>query len=162
TDRFSEGRSIMKHQYRVARLLASLALLTTTVARADALHDWNVKAIEAAVAARMPPALATRTTAIVQTAVYEAVNAATGRYPAGELKLRAAPSASIDAAIAAANHVVLAKLIVAQSPAIDAAFQAALAAIPDGAAKSDGVALGEAAAEGVLALRNEDGTTTAE
>jgi hypothetical protein len=65
----------MKHANRAATLLASLALLTTTVARADALHEWNVKAIEAAVAARMPPALATRTTAIVQTAVYEAVNA---------------------------------------------------------------------------------------
>jgi PAP2 superfamily len=152
----------MKHAYRVARLFASLALLTTTLARADALHEWNVKAIEIAIAARMPAAQATRTNAIVQTAVYEAVNAITGRYAAGELKLQAPAGASIDAAIAAANRVALSGLMAAQSPAIDAAYQDALVAIPDRPAKTDGIALGEAAATGVLAQRENDGAATTE
>ena len=70
---------------------------------------------------------ANRAMAIANTAVYEAVNAITRRYPAGALKLEAAPGASVDAAIAAANRTALAKLLPSQQAAIDGAYQAALA-----------------------------------
>ena len=70
--------------------------------------------------------------AIVNTAVYEAVNAITKRYPAGTLKLEVAPGTSVDSAIAAANRTALSKLLPSQQSAIDHAYQAALSKIADG------------------------------
>ena len=75
---------------------------------------------------------------------------------------RRAPNASVDAAVAAAHRATLAKLIPAQQKAIDAAYQAALAGIPDGPAKAAGIAVGEKAAAAVLAQRADDGAAPAE
>jgi hypothetical protein len=44
---------------------------------------------------------------------------------------------------------------------VEAAYLAGLAAIPDGPAKVRGVAVGEAAAAAILALRSDDGSDTA-
>ena len=64
-----------------------------------------------------------------------------------------APSASQDAAAAAAAHTVLAELYPPQQSTLDAALAASLAKVQDGPAKAAGVALGKAAAEKMLALR---------
>ena len=100
--------------------------------------------------------------AIVHTAVYEAANAITRRYPASGLPLEAAPGASVEAAIAAANHATLAQLVPSQQAAIDTAYQAALATIADGPAKTAGLSVGVKAAEMILALRANDGAATRE
>jgi hypothetical protein len=81
--------------------------------------------------------------AFVQTAVYDAVKAA----PKGS---------SVEAAVAAANRAVLLKLLPAQQATIDKAYDAALGAIADGAAKSAGIAAGERAAAAVFARRAND------
>jgi len=145
-----------------ASLLSAIALLASTSSRADALHDGNVKATEIIFAARMPPGPSYRATAISQTAVYEAVNAITGRYGSGGTKPRTSADASIDAAIAAAHRGVLSKLMPAQQPAIDAAYQAALGMVGDGPAKTNGIAIGEASAAAVLAARANDGAAAPE
>jgi hypothetical protein len=131
-------------------------------AHADVITDWNVKAADIIVDADLGTPPANRVLAIANTAVYEAVNAITKRYPANGLKLEAAPGASVDAAIAAANSATLTKLVSSQQVAIDGACQAALAKIADGAAKTAGIAVGERAAAAVLALRAEDGAATGE
>ena len=95
-----------KHRQMVLLVVAA-ALLAGPMARADVVTDWNVKAGEIVVEAKLGPPPANRVLAIVQTAVYEAANAITKRYPASGLKLEAAPGASVDAAIAAANHATL-------------------------------------------------------
>jgi hypothetical protein len=69
----------------------------------------------------------------------------------------AAPGASLDAAVAAANRAALSRLLPAQQETIERAYQAALAAIPAGPAKSSGIAAGEQAAAAVLAARADDG-----
>jgi len=136
--------------------------LNTTPSRADAVTDWNVKAGEMVVEAKLgtPPAM--RVLAIVHTAVYEAANAITRRYPAGTLKLDAAPGASVDAAIAAANHATLVKLLPSLQPAVDSAYQAALAKLADGPAKVAGISVGQKAAAAVLAASAEDGAGVVE
>ena len=136
--------------------------LAAAPARADVVTDWNVKANELVVEAKLgtPPAM--RIMAIVHTAVYEAANAVTKRYPAGALKLDAAPGASLDAAVAAANRATLLKLLPSVQPAIDTAYQAALAKMADGPAKAAGIAVGEKAAAAVLALAAEDRANAAE
>ena len=140
----------------------AIALLAHATAWADVITDWNVAAADIVFAAGMPPPPANRTLAIVQTAVYEAVNAITKRYPADRVTLDAAPGASIDAAVAAANRAALAVLVPAQRAAIDAAAQKALIAIPDGPGKTAGIALGEQAAAMIVAMCADDGAAAPE
>ena len=146
----------------IALLLAAIALLFSPMARADAITDWNVKACDFVVEAKLMAPPANRVMAIVHTAMYEAVNAITKRYPANELRVDALPGASVDAAVAAACHVALAKLLPSQQAAIDGAYNAALALITDGAAKTAGIAVGEKAAAAILTLRADDGATASE
>jgi hypothetical protein len=136
-----------------AALPAVVAWLAGAVAEADVVTDWNDTAAATAAAADLAPQPTYEVMAAVQTAVYEAVNAVTGRYPSEGATLPASPGASVPAAIAAANREVLSKLVPGQQAAIDGAFQAALAAVPDGPARQDGIAVGERAAASVLARR---------
>src|SRR6185295_6395360 len=93
----------------------------------------------------------------VQVSVFEAVNAITRRYPAYRVQMTPAPGASVDAAVAAATRTALLKLMPAQQAAIDADYQALLGSVPDGQAKTNGIAVGEQAATAIVALCADDG-----
>jgi hypothetical protein len=150
-----------KYQQR-ALLVIVASWLVGPMAHADIVTDWNIKAGEIIVDARLGPAPANRALAIVQSAVYEAVNAITRRYPLDRVPLDASPGASVEAAVAAANRATLAQLVPAQQAAIDTAYHAALAMIADNPAKAAGIAVGEQAAVAILASRAEDGAATGE
>ena len=143
-------------------LLAVVSALASSKVWADTVTDWNARAGEIILEAKPGAPPASRAMAIVQTAVYEAVNAITRRYPASRLKLKAAAGASVEAAIAAANRAALTKLLPAQQASIDRAYEAALANIADGPAKAAGIAVGEKAAAAILAQRADDGAATPE
>ena len=137
-------------------ILAAVILLGAPGARADVVTDANAKAAD--IASKHPATpIAVRTMAIVQVSVFEAVNAIAGRYPAYRVQITAAPGASADAAVAAATRTALLKLMPAQQAAIEADYQAALKALPDARAKTDGVAVGEQAAAAILASCADDG-----
>ena len=142
--------------------LAGLLLLFHSPSRADTVTDWNQTAADIVAAAKLTPAAATRAMAVVQTSVYESVNAVTRKYPPGAMKVEAAAGSSLDAAIAAANHAALKKLVPSQQAAIDSAYQTAIAAIADGPAKANGIALGEKAADAVVTMCASDGADKAE
>jgi hypothetical protein len=130
---------------RAARAVA-IALPLAAVAgdaAADAVTDWNVRANDIVIEAKLgtPPAI--RVMAYVQTAVHQAVG-------------DGARGANLDAAIAAANRAVLTRLLPAQQASIDKAYEAALAAVADGAGKAAGIAAGERAAAAVFARRASD------
>ena len=137
--------------------IAFASLLWGTTAVADVVTDWNVIANDTVVAAGMGPPGANRTIAMTQTAVYEAVNAITKRYPPDRVTPTAASDASVPAAVAAANRAMLTRLVPSQQVAIDKAYGTAIAAIADGPAKAAGIAAGEQAAAAVLAWRADDG-----
>ena len=118
-----------KHRW-MTLLVVAASLLAGPLAQADVVTDWNVTAGDIVVEAKLPPPPTYRVMAIVQTAVYEAVNAITKRYPPDRVKLDAAPGASVDAAVAEANRATLSQLVPSQQAAIDSAYQAALSAIP--------------------------------
>ena len=84
--------------------------------------------------------------------IYDAVITITGGYEPFAYRAARRPNASVEAAVAAAGRALIAKLIPAQASVGDAAYEAALAAVPDGAAKTEGIAVGEAAAAAALAL----------
>jgi hypothetical protein len=147
----------MNARRTLARGLLATAFLTALAAQADVVTDWNQKASEITVAHQAGP-WGQAPMVLIQAAVFEAVNAITRRYPqAGYLKLEAPAGASIDAAVAAANRAVLTRMATTQAAAIEVAYQAALAAVPEGKGKADGIALGERAAAGILALRAPTG-----
>ena len=150
-----------KHRW-MTLLVVAASWLAGPLAQADVVTDWNITAGDIAVAAKLPPPPTYRVMAIVQSAVYEAVNAITKRYPPDRVKLDAAPGASVEAAVAEANRATLSQLVPSQQAAIDSAYQAALSAIPPGQAKTAGLAVGEKAAAAILAWRAEDGAATGE
>ncbi len=139
----------------VGILFASM-LAGAACAHADPVTDANARACEIISKVPLTP-IAVRAMAIVQVSVFEAVNAITGRYPPYPAKIDAAPGASVEAAVAAATHETLLKLVPAQEAAIEADYQSALAKLPAGPATADGIADGNRAAAAVLALRADDG-----
>ena len=143
-----------------ACLLTIALAAVAPLAAADAVTDWDKVACDVVGATKVATPLAVRTMAIAQTAVYEAVNAITGRYPGGNRGQAA--QASVDAAVAAANRAVLAALVPEQNAAIEAAYAKALAAIAEGKAREAGIVIGERAAEDVLARRRDDGSVAPE
>jgi hypothetical protein len=150
-------------------LLCSLFLSART-ARADVVLQWNEIAVRTLTTQNpaLNPFAQARFAAIVQLAVFEAVNTITGKYegylgspsaPTGNT-IAAAAGSSPEAAAAAAAHKVLTTFFAGNTAALDADLAATLAAIvASPAAKANGVAAGEAAAGAVLALRAGDGSS---
>jgi hypothetical protein len=137
-------------------LLAVFILVGAPGAHADVVTDANTRATD--VVSRIPSTpIAVRMMAIVQVSVFEAVNAVTGRYPPQRAKLAPVPGASVEAAVAAATRTALSKLMPAQQAVIDADYQALLASVSDGPAKTAGIGLGEQAATAIVALCADDG-----
>jgi hypothetical protein len=128
------------------------------LARADVVTEWNT--VMRTVAAGQNPFAQARTAAIVHLAVFEAVNAITGGYRSYlSPPIAATQPASAEAAAVAAAHRALTVLLPASAAVLDDARAASLARIADGAAKGNGLAVGEAAADAMLALRANDGAT---
>ena len=150
---------------RKLRLITSLVgftLAASIAAKADAVTDWNKRACDILGPASFETPVANRALALMHTAIYESVNAITKKYPAGDIKIEAPAGASVDAAVAAAARTTLLKLAPSKLAEIEFAYQGALAAVPEGQAKTDGIAVGERAAAAVLAARSEDGSATVE
>jgi hypothetical protein len=131
----------------------------TIVSRADVVIDWNVIATNAAFAAGKNSLEQSRIYAMTHAAIHDALNAIDRRYKLYALDRRAEPNASPEAAVAAAARDVLVAQLLTQKETIDAAYAASLAGIADGPAKTNGVAIGQAAAAAILALRSADGST---
>src|SRR5215467_1903159 len=88
-------------------LVMAAVLFASAVARADVVLDWNAIAVDTAIANGTNPVAQARDAAIVQLAVFEAVNAITGNYQPYLGTIVAPSGASSDAAAAQAAHDVL-------------------------------------------------------
>jgi hypothetical protein len=118
--------------------------------------DWNVIALRSTAAAPFNPPLESRDIALVQAAVFDAVNSITRHYRTYAIHVRAHPNALAVAATASAAHATLTALLPAQQATLDSAYQKSLAAVPAGKAKQGGIAAGQEAAAGMLSLRASD------
>jgi PAP2 superfamily len=157
----------------VAAVASVVALCTgSALAATNPVSDWNAIAVQTLLAAGQGQIPATRTLAIIHIAIHDALNAIDSRYERYAFTGTAPHGASVDAAIASAawNAIVgavgvgllpipnfgppdLQEAAVAQA---HAKYAAALAQIPDGISKDDGVAVGQAAAAAILARRTGD------
>jgi hypothetical protein len=123
----------------------------------DSVIVWNRVAQRTAIqVAKQFQAQSAISIAFAQAAVYDAVIAIDGGYTPYQVRLQPRPGASVDAAVAAAAHDVLVHYFPAQQPALDADYMQALSTIPDGTPKAEGTAVGQAAAAGLIALRQGD------
>jgi hypothetical protein len=139
----------------------------------DAVTVWNANAGVAATAACIAPLdnpfHESRIYAMMHVAIHDALNAIDRRSQPYTFH-KHEPGASPDAAVAAAARDVLVPLIrqlplelvspscvAAGVASAEAAYTAALAAIPDTPAKAQGIAVGHDAAAAILALRAADG-----
>jgi PAP2 superfamily len=152
----------------VATTLATAAFAEETgVARTDqsrgnAVTHWNAIALDAfAPTEGTNPMMQSRSFAILHAAIHDALNAIDRRFESYTPGLKAAPDASPDAAVAAAAREVLVTLVPEQAMLIDSAYSRALETLPDGPARTAGIATGQAAARATLTRRQNDGNETA-
>jgi PAP2 superfamily len=134
----------------------------TATASADVITDWNEKAIGVVMAKPLPPWLGERVMAQVHVAMFDAVNSIERRYQPYLVQLPADPTASAEAAAASAAGAVLMVLHPEAEGEMRAALDTYLAKVPDGDAKSQGTALGQAVAAKVLEARRNDGASMPE
>jgi hypothetical protein len=147
-------------------LLAALAgaLLAPPGARANTVTDWNEIASTAIVSTGgQPPPVSVLSFAMVQGAVYDAVNAIDRGYRPYLIAPPTRPDDSEDAAAATAAFRVLTTLFPAQQTALSERYYASMAGIADvpAGAKAGGAAVGAAAAAAMLADRADDGRFSA-
>src|SRR4029077_1418316 len=146
--------------------LALIALASPTVARADAVTDWNVIASTAIVTnAGQPPPVSVLHFAMVQGAVYDAVNAIDRGHQPYLVQPNANPTDSKEAAAATAAFRVLVGfdnlpgLFPAQLPTWQPVYNAYIAGLPDNppGSRAAGIAIGETTARAMLNARMNDG-----
>ncbi len=130
----------------------------TKITRGDVIIAWNATMLEAARVTKDSLGLFTRTMAMVQAAIYDAVNDIDRLGSVYHVNVNAPAGSSPGAAAAEAAYDVLMSLIPQEKALYDATLAETLADIPDGAAKTDGIAVGDQVAAGILAWRANDGS----
>jgi hypothetical protein len=160
---------MMKFIQKFCLVLIVVTLVGST-ARADEVVDWNQTLFRAALVAGTTPLVTTRVAAIVQAAVFDAVNGIERRYTPIHVPPAGPAGASRDAAAAKAAYTALVALYPLPSPPIPAnltalknmldarlAVSMAIISARDGrAAAASGAQWGETVANAILAWRSTD------
>jgi hypothetical protein len=162
-----EGMSVSRARTPSRSVLAAtigawVVVGAPTSAFANVITDWDDKAIVAVTPLSSlggtSPYMAQRMMAMVHAAMFDAVNSVERRYRPYLVQLPADPGTSKEAAAAAAAAAVLSTIDEKTAGEMKTALASYLASVPDSAAKSDGLKLGEAVAAKVLDARKNDGS----
>ena len=143
--------------------LIALAVCTLSsprvVAASNAVLDWNEQALNATRLARNPPPPASYFLAVYHLAIFDAVNGITRTHRGWLINDPAPAGADMDAAVAGAAHTALLALWGSSTNPrnLQAVYEKTLAAIPDGQAKTDGLAWGKHVADAILAKCEDSG-----
>lgn len=124
----------------------------------DLVLQWNDVMREAIRVTNTAATFNSRIMAITHGAIYDSINALDRTHEPYLVDTIAHPGASREAAVAAAAHRALITLLPTQASVFDAKLTESLAAVPDGKAEDDGVALGRYVADQILAMRQNDGS----
>jgi PAP2 superfamily len=146
-------------------LIAAAALAAPAVASADVVSDWNRTMVDALEVDATPPPPSARVGAIVQSAVFDAVNGIARRYTPMHVLPDAPRGASRAAAAAAAAHEALVTVFPAQQAMLDQRLDDTISQIADACTGDDrsiaeGLQWGKTVADETLAWRATDGITT--
>ncbi len=146
-------------------VIVSLALTLCGVATAqNPVIAWNDIAVTAALKANQTMSPGSSTAggtslylAYTHLAIYDAVNAIDHRFQPYGPEIPAPAGASVDAAVISAAYNTLSFYLPDQSAFLTGQYIAAINLIPDGQPKDDGVQVGKAAANSMIAMRAGDG-----
>jgi PAP2 superfamily len=159
--RVAEQEEDIMHANIRSTLLAAVLTAAASPTFANVITDWDEKAV--AVVTPMSslsgtsPYTAVRMMGMVHAAMFDAVNSIERGYRPYLVQLPADPATSKEAAAAAAAATILATIDTKTAGDMKAALTTYLARLPDGASKSDGIALGETVAAKVIEARANDG-----
>jgi membrane-associated phospholipid phosphatase len=156
---------MFKKQFVISCALLGLVLCASTgraddARSVDVVVEWNrtLLSIIRTPGAQPPTVHPTRSFAIVHAAIYDAVNSIVRTHtPYVAFVSPASHDASVKAAAAAAAHRVLVVLYPSFQQALDAELQRSLARGSD-RREAEGIRIGEAAADQILARRSADGS----
>jgi len=141
-------------------LMASLQVHDSAAESVNQVLQWNRTLLVIVRTPGAQPATVhpTRSFAIMHAAMYDAVNAIDGAHTPYLVHFTdVSRSASQDAAAAVAAHEVLVTLYPQSQTQLDEQLLQVLAQIPEGADKAQGISIGQAVADRILALRSNDG-----
>ncbi len=153
------GNGNMKSLIRFSVCALTAASVAGGLAMADDVTNWNGVMLRATLTAPVTPApVSTRMAAIVQTAVFDAINGIERRYTSIHVEPAAPAGASERAAVVQAAYAALLSLYPAQKAQLDIERTASLAAITDSNdAVQAGLAWGQSVADQIVAWRSQDG-----
>ncbi|MEH2507982.1 hypothetical protein V1290_006793 [Bradyrhizobium sp. AZCC 1578] len=139
--------------------IVGLGLISAnTAVHADVIADWNNTAMAVMKAVNVGGNPWTRSMALVNVSMSDAVNSVQNRYSRYIQELPIDPNASAEAAAAAAAREILMRQYPGQKERIDAAFAETMKIIPDNPARAAGIDLGAKVADAVFAERQSDAT----
>jgi hypothetical protein len=141
-------------------ILAVACLACPGQVSADVVIDWNNVLLETFRARSLGPPPATRALAMMNLAMFDAVNSIAGTHRPYLDDFTDDPTIDRAAAAAQAAHHVLSGLFPTEQASYDTALATSLGGIPDGPAKTAGINLGNTVGAAMLANRANDGATT--
>ena len=147
---------MMPHELRACSLALFALFSLPSLAPADLVTDANNSLMQSIREFNTGATPASREFAILQTAVFDAVNGIDTRYQSYRVAPAAAAGSSQQAAAAAAAHSVLTALYPSKAATFDATLAAQLGALPSGASLDNGVAWGNLVANNILNWRAND------
>lgn len=148
------GEHVMKTATLLTFMLAAAAPLT---ASANVITDWDDIAVKTIPVAPINVDLTFRASALVEVAMFNAVDCIEPKYHPYGMQVEPSPDTSQDAAAATAAATVLMKL--APNSNVKQQLADYLAKIPDGPAKDRGIKVGQDAAAKTMEMREKDGAT---
>lgn len=148
---------ITKH---IPYLLFGPLMIATT--HADVVTDWNNAAIAAirADAGYANPGDSTRGFAMLNTAIFDAINSVNQTHSAYLSRVEGPSNASAEAAAAQAAYTVMTSMFPQQSSNFQSLLQQHLGQVTDSAARNNGVSIGGSVAYATIVNRANDGAQT--
>jgi hypothetical protein len=167
-----ENSMIVRTTKITLRSLSALAVMITVMTlssavRADVVTNWNLITQQALLNGSTSPVISSRSLAIVQVSVFDALNGIERRYEPIHADMEAPRGASRRAAVVQAAYANLIRLFPTQLAYLDAQREASLAAISSGRAAENSVSIargiewGQAVADDIYFWRSADGITPA-
>jgi hypothetical protein len=147
-------RRLVPRITRVCEIAVAIAILWCAPARADVITDWNEFAASLIAGTGRSVNGVNVDLAYMHIAMYDAVNTIEGGYtPFAVAVSNVPPGASAEAAAATAAYIALTTLYPSLVAQITERYNTSLALIPNGQAKADGIAVGQAAGNGLFIAR---------
>src|SRR5215471_18189540 len=113
-----------KRKLELGAVIVALAMAMCSSVKADVVTEWNQNAQQALLTANTSPIASSRVLAIVQVAVFDAVNGIERRYTPVHVDLNAPPGASRRAAAIQAAYAALVRLFPSQAATLAAQREA--------------------------------------